>query len=72
MVLYLAGRYKRVLFYLFFPLIVGLIVSTVYLRYHYVIDLIAGAVIALGRLAIGLRLHAGWDRLYEARAGLLT
>lgn len=71
MVLYLAYRYKSVLFYPFFPLIVGLIVSTIYLRYHYVIDLIAGAVIALGCLAIGLRLHARWDRLYEAQQGCL-
>jgi len=50
MVLYLAYRYERILFYTFTPLVVGLIVSTVYLRYHYVIDLIAGAgaVIAVG------------------------
>ena len=71
MVLYLAYRYERILFYPFFPLIVGLIVSTVYLRYHYVIDLVAGAVIAAGCLPIALRLHAWWDRLYKARQGCL-
>lgn len=69
MVLYLAYRYKRILFHPFVPLITGLIVSAVYLRYHYVIDLIVGAVIAAGCLAIGFRLHAWWDRLGEARQG---
>jgi len=47
------------------------IVSTIYLRYHYVIDLIAGAVIAAGCLAAGFRLHAWWNRLYEARQSCL-
>ncbi len=69
MVLYLAYRYERILFYPFFPLIVGLIVSTVYLRYHYVIDLIVGAVIAAGCLPIALRLYAWWDRYYEVWKG---
>ncbi len=41
-VLYLAHRYEKVIFYLFFPIVCGLVLSTVYLRYHYVIDLIAG------------------------------
>jgi len=67
MVLYLAYRYERTLFYSFFPLIIGLIVSTVYLRYHYVIDLIAGAVITTGCLALGFRIHAWWDRFSEVR-----
>jgi len=60
-----------VYFPLDFLVIVGLIVSTVYLRYHYVVDLIVGAVIATGCLPIGLRLHAWWDRLCKARQGCL-
>jgi membrane-associated phospholipid phosphatase len=67
MVLYLAYRYERSLFYPFFPLIVGPIVSTVYLKYHCVIDLIVGAVIAAGCLPIAPRLHAWWDKVYEVR-----
>ncbi len=59
-VLYLAYRYERFLFYLFFPLVCGLILSTVYLRYHYVIDLFAGAAIAVGCMIIGPRLYEGW------------
>jgi membrane-associated phospholipid phosphatase len=60
MVLYLAHRYERFLFYLFLPIICGLILSTVYLRYHYVIDLFAGASIAVGCMIIGPRLYRMW------------
>lgn len=56
-VLYLARRYERVLFYLFFPIVCGLILSTVYLRYHYVIDLFAGGAVAGGCMIIGPRLY---------------
>jgi hypothetical protein len=65
MVLYLAHRYERFLFYLFFPIICCLILSTVYLRYHYVIDLFAGASIAVGCMIIGPRLHRRWKSLYR-------
>lgn len=43
MTLYYAGKFReRVLVALLIPAVSGLIVSTVYLRYHYVIDVIAG------------------------------
>ncbi len=63
-VLYLAHRYEKFLFYIFFPIICGLILSTVYLRYHYVIDLFAGATIAIGCMIIGPRLYRWWNRFY--------
>lgn len=59
MVLYLTHRYKRFLFYIFLPIICGLILSTVYLRYHYVIDLFVGAACAAGCLIIAPRLYKG-------------
>jgi membrane-associated phospholipid phosphatase len=59
-VLYLSHRYERILFYLFFPIICGLILSTVYLRYHYVIDLFAGSALAIGCMIIGPRLYRWW------------
>ncbi len=40
--LYLARKNRLKVFYLIFPLGISLIISTVYLRYHYVIDVIAG------------------------------
>jgi membrane-associated phospholipid phosphatase len=61
MVLYLSYRYERFLFYLFFPIICGLILSTVYLRYHYVIDLFAGVAFATASLIIAPRLYRWWN-----------
>jgi membrane-associated phospholipid phosphatase len=60
-VLFLAYRYERFLFYIFFPLVCGLILSTVYLRYHYVIDLFVGASLAVGCMIIGPRLYRWWN-----------
>ncbi len=56
-VLHLAYQYERYLFYVFVPIIIGLIISTVYLRYHYVIDLFSGSAIALVCIVIGPRLY---------------
>jgi membrane-associated phospholipid phosphatase len=61
MVLFLAYRYKRALFYIFLPVICGLILSTVYLRYHYVIDLFVGMGLAIGCAIIGPLLYRWWN-----------
>jgi len=60
MVLFLARRYEKTIFYLFLPVVCGLILSTVYLRYHYVIDLMAGSALAIGCVLIGPRLYKLW------------
>lgn len=44
--LWLAYRFKRVLFWIYLPIVTGLICSTVYLRYHYVVDVFAGMALA--------------------------
>lgn len=62
MVLYLAYRYEKVLFYLLFPVICALIASTIYLRYHYVIDLFVGATLAIGCVILGPRLYRWWKK----------
>ena len=59
--LYLAHRYEKFLFYLFVPIICALILSTIYLRYHYVIDLLVGMALAIGCLIVGPRLYRGWN-----------
>jgi membrane-associated phospholipid phosphatase len=64
-VLYLAHRYEKSLFYLFFPIICALILSTIYLRYHYVIDLLVGMTLAIGCMILGPRLYRWWN----AKAG---
>jgi membrane-associated phospholipid phosphatase len=61
MVLFLAYRYEKLLFYIFFPLVCGLILSTIYLRYHYVIDLFAGIALAIGCMIIAPRLYRMWN-----------
>jgi hypothetical protein len=58
--LFLAHRYEKFLFYLFSPIICALILSTVYLRYHYVIDLFAGVALAIGCMIVGPLLHRWW------------
>ena len=44
--LWLAYRFKRALSKIYLPIVILLIISTVYLRYHYVIDVIAGIALA--------------------------
>ncbi|HXX36156.1 MAG TPA: phosphatase PAP2 family protein [Thermodesulfobacteriota bacterium] len=62
MVLYLAHRYERFLFYLLFPIVCALIFSTIYLRYHYVIDLLVGGAFAIGCTILGSRLYRWWNQ----------
>lgn len=62
MVLFLARRHEKTIFYLFLPVVCCLILSTVYLRYHYVIDLIAGAAFAIGCIFIAPWLYRWWKR----------
>jgi membrane-associated phospholipid phosphatase len=60
-VLYLANRFEKRIFYLFLPIVCCLILSTVYLRYHYVIDLFVGTLFAIGCMIIGPRLYRYWN-----------
>ena len=60
MVLFLAYRYERILFTIFLPIICALILSTVYLRYHYVVDIFAGVALAIGCVIVGDRLYRWW------------
>jgi membrane-associated phospholipid phosphatase len=68
MVLFLSYRYRRLLFYFLLPVVSGLILSTVYHRYHYVIDLFAGAFLAVACVIIGPRLYKAWTRRIDSRA----
>jgi membrane-associated phospholipid phosphatase len=62
MVLFLARRYEKTIFYLFLPIVSGLILSTVYLRYHYVIDLMAGAALAIACVLVGPGFYRIWKK----------
>ncbi len=62
MSLYLAYRYERFLFFVLLPFVCGLIFSTIYLRYHYVIDLMVGTTVAILCLIFVPRLYRWWNR----------
>ena len=52
LVLYYARKFHRRTFWWLLPLGIGIVLSTVYLRYHYVVDVIAGAVLAVAIVVI--------------------
>ena len=56
-VLAMAARYQRRLFYPLLVITVSLMISTVYLRYHYVIDVIAGVLLAVWCLGVTFWLY---------------
>ena len=56
-VLVMAARYQRRLFYPLLVITVSLMISTVYLRYHYVIDVIAGVLLAVWCLGVTFWLY---------------
>jgi membrane-associated phospholipid phosphatase len=74
-----AWRNSRALFWALSPLVLSLWVSTIYLRYHYLIDVVAGLLLApasfllanwlfgrLGNLAVPIPIPATWaDRLTQ-------
>lgn len=63
MTLYYAWKFReRVLVALLIPSVAGLIVSTVYLRYHYVIDVIAGVALTALTVYIAPPLYAWSSR----------
>ena len=64
-VLYYAWAYRKWFFWVSLPLVSGLIFSTVYLRYHYVVDVIAGAALAPLSVWAASAIY-GW---YDRRAG---
>ena len=65
-VLVYAWRWARRTFWVLLPFGAGLIASTVYLRYHYVVDLVAGALLAWAVVRYTPRWFAWWN----ARRGI--
>jgi membrane-associated phospholipid phosphatase len=57
-VLIVAWKRARDVFWWLLPIATGLIISTVYCRFHYVVDLIAGTALAFVFVPIG-------DRIYD-------
>ena len=56
----LAWRFTRGLFVILLPLVLGLWVSTIYLRHHFVVDLLAGFALAPLAYVLAPKLDAWW------------
>lgn len=55
-VLIYAKRYHRILYYVFFPMVISLFISTVYGRFHYVSDVAAGILVGMASVILSDRL----------------
>ena len=64
-----AWRYRRWFFWVSLPLVSGLIMATMYLRYHYVVDVVAGAALAPVSVWAGGRLYRMGVRARLSKAG---
>jgi len=60
-------RYVRWLFWLLAPVILSLYVSTVYCRYHYITDSIAGILLGIIVILAGPSIVRAWNRRAERR-----
>ena len=69
-VLYLAYRFKMGLFWILLPIVSALIFSTVYCRYHYVVDVIAGFGLALLTIFLGEKYYEWWLREQSGDLGV--
>ncbi|MFA4828294.1 MAG: phosphatase PAP2 family protein [Thermodesulfovibrionales bacterium] len=61
-VLYLAYKFKKRIFWVFLPIVSALIFSTVYCRYHYVVDIIAGFGLTGVTIFFGERYYSWWEK----------
>ena len=66
-VLIVAWRRARKLFWILLPIALMLILSTMYCRYHYLVDVIAGVVLAFVTVPLGDRLYDRMTRRAQKR-----
>jgi len=57
-----AWKYSKVAFWAMLPFCLGLLLSTVYLRHHYVVDLFAGFILAIFSFIVAPRIEDWWGR----------
>ena len=62
LVLFYARQFVPGLFWIFLPVVVALVFSTVYLRYHYVVDVVAGILLAAVCIALERVVTHYWHR----------
>jgi membrane-associated phospholipid phosphatase len=61
-VLYLSYKFKKKLFWIYLPIVTALIFSTVYCRYHYVVDVIAGFGLTIVTIVTGEWYYRWWKK----------
>ncbi len=61
-----ARRHLRWWFWVLLPFVLGLWVSTIYLRHHYFVDLVAGWLLAPAAIGVAPRVDAWWARRQRA------
>ncbi len=57
----MAWRYNKIIFWTLLPLAVSLVLATVYLRYHFVVDIIAGVGVMFLAVHLSPRLESWWQ-----------
>jgi len=53
---------KRLMFWIYLPLVVSLWFSTIYLRYHWFIDLVAGWLLAMMAILVAMYINYLWNK----------
>jgi membrane-associated phospholipid phosphatase len=61
-VLLVAWKRARDVFWYLLPVATGLVIATVYCRYHYVVDVLAGTALAFATVPVGDRVYEAWMR----------
>jgi len=62
LVLYLSYKYRREFFRIALPVVSALVLATVYCRYHYVVDVIAGFGLTVITIILGERYYRWWTK----------
>lgn len=64
-ILYLSFKFQRRFFWFVLPVIIALIFSTIYCRYHYVVDVIAGILLTIITIILGEPYYNAWSKYNE-------
>jgi membrane-associated phospholipid phosphatase len=65
LVLYLAYKFKKRFFFILLPIVTALVFSTVYCRYHYVVDVFAGFGLTLLTILLGEWYYEWWLKWFS-------
>ena len=65
LILLFAFKHQKTYAFIFLPFAIALFISTLYLRYHYFIDMIAGFILATAMFYLGPIINNYWERKYS-------